>query len=113
MTWLEAFWIAFLALVFVRWHYLGHLSELERRISEFAEEIDALKLEPLSEEQLESLNEAIRLFDLSRLQQSRSEISASDETVQRGRLITNSLRSSLLESAKNGKGTSKTGTLLA
>ena len=71
MTWLEAFWLAFLALVFVRWHYLGHLAELERRISEFAEEIDALKLEPLSQEQSESLNEAVRLFNLSRLQQSR------------------------------------------
>ncbi|HMW91517.1 MAG TPA: hypothetical protein PLC15_02270 [Candidatus Obscuribacter sp.] len=113
MTWLEAFWLAFLALVFVRWHYLGHLAELERRISEFAEEIDALKLEPLSQEQSESLNEAVRLFNLSRLQQSRCELSASDRTVQMGRLITNGLRSSLLESAKNGKGTSKTGTLLA
>lgn len=113
MTWLESLWLAFLALMFVRWHYLGHLAELEHRISLFAEEIDALKLEPLSQKQSESLNEAVRLLNLSRLQQSRCEISTSDGTVQMGRLITNGLRSSLLESAKVRKGTAKTVMLLA
>ncbi len=113
MTWLETLWIAFLALIFVRWHYLVHLAELERRISEFAEEVDALKLEPLNEEQSDSLNEAVRLLSLSRLQQSRSEISASDKTVKMGRLLTYGLRSSLVKSASSREGTSKTVTLLA